>query len=137
MPAISDWQTYLAIISDLHSERPMARVLLVGLVFATALSTGCITEEAPRAPTPNPNPPTVARPSLAIPTGIPSPSPSPSPVADGQPYTVAPGDTLSTLAERFYGDASQWRTIFEANRDRMTSQDDLQVGMSLRIPGRR
>jgi len=117
----------------------MARVLLIGLVFATALSTGCISEEAPRAPTPNPNPPTVARPSLAIPTGVPSPSPSPSPspVAEGQAYTVVTGDTLSTLAERFYGDASQWRTIFEANRDKMTSQDDLQVGMSLRIPGRR
>jgi nucleoid-associated protein YgaU len=117
----------------------MPRALIIGLVMAMALSSGCISESPPQPPTPNPNPPTAARPSLEIPTVVisPVPSPSPSPVADGQNYTVAPGDTLTTLAERFYGDASQWRTIFEANRDRMTSQDDLQVGMSLRIPSRR
>jgi nucleoid-associated protein YgaU len=117
----------------------MARALLLGLLLATALSTGCINEEPARPPTPNPNPPTAARPSLAATTPVPSPSPSPSPspLADGQAYTVASGDTLSSLAERFYGDATQWRLIFEANRDRMTSQDDLQVGMTLRIPTRR
>jgi nucleoid-associated protein YgaU len=117
----------------------MPRALIIGLVMAMALSSGCINETPAQPPTPNPIAPTAVRPPLDIPTIVvsPIPSPSPSPVAEGRDYTVASGDTLSILAERFYGDASQWRTIFEANRDRMTSQDDLKVGMTLRIPSRR
>ena len=30
-------------------------------------------------------------------------------------YTVAPGDTLGRIARQVYGDATQWRRIFEAN----------------------
>jgi nucleoid-associated protein YgaU len=49
-------------------------------------------------------------------------------------YTVVAGDTMSSIAQRFYGDASQWPRIFEANRDQINHPDAIQVGWALRIP---
>lgn len=53
-------------------------------------------------------------------------------------YTVQPGDTLSKIAERFYGDGSEasWRKIYEANRN-LIGNDPNQItpGMKLIIPG--
>ena len=111
---------------------------VLALVAGMLASSGCINEEPPRTPTPALPAPTVARPALAAPSISPvvSPSPSPSPAAAGQTYVVGTGDTLSSVADRFYGDATLWRTIFEANRDILTGPDALQVGMRIRIPPR-
>ena len=49
-------------------------------------------------------------------------------------HTVQPGDTLSKLAQQFYGNRARWREIFAANRDVMKSEADLKVGQVLRIP---
>lgn len=49
-------------------------------------------------------------------------------------YTVKYGDTLSHIAERFLGSQSRFHEIFDANRDRISAPDKLQVGKSLRIP---
>ncbi|MCK6630325.1 MAG: LysM peptidoglycan-binding domain-containing protein [Anaerolineae bacterium] len=51
-------------------------------------------------------------------------------------YIVQPGDTLSKIALRFYGNAALWTFIFEANRDKLSSPGLLRVGMELRIPER-
>ncbi|MFG0260435.1 MAG: LysM peptidoglycan-binding domain-containing protein [Phycisphaerales bacterium JB041] len=51
-------------------------------------------------------------------------------------YTVVKGDNLSALAQRFYGSLRYADVIFNANRDTMTSIDDLQIGQVLRIPSR-
>ena len=48
--------------------------------------------------------------------------------------TVQPGDTLGTLARRYYGDAALWRRIYEANRDRIENPDLLLAGQRIRIP---
>ena len=53
----------------------------------------------------------------------------------GQSYTVKCGDTLSKIAQAHYGDASQWRKIFEANRGTISDPDKIQVGQQLTIPG--
>lgn len=50
-------------------------------------------------------------------------------------YTVKSGDTLSAIAEREYGDAGEWRRIYEANRDRIDNPDLIHPGQELRIPG--
>jgi nucleoid-associated protein YgaU len=49
-------------------------------------------------------------------------------------YTVKYGDTLSGIAEKMLGSQARYRDIYEANRDRMTSPDRLDVGKPLRIP---
>jgi len=108
-------------------------VLCLGAAMLTL--AGCIREETPLTATAIPVIATVPRPALASPSALPSPSPSPLPAA-GQTYTVRPGDTLSSIAETFYGDANQWRPIFEANRDLLPSADSLQAGQTLRIPPR-
>jgi nucleoid-associated protein YgaU len=50
-------------------------------------------------------------------------------------YTVVAGDTLRSIAQRFYGDENQWRRIFNANRDQITNPDLIQPGWVLTIPG--
>ena len=49
-------------------------------------------------------------------------------------HDVASGDTLSALARRYYGDASKYNRIFEANRDQLSDPDKIQVGQRLKIP---
>ena len=49
-------------------------------------------------------------------------------------YTVREGDTLSAIAKREYGDASEWRAIFEANRDRIEDPDRIYPGQDLDLP---
>ena len=36
-------------------------------------------------------------------------------------YTVRPGDTLSSIAQRFYGNPADWRGLYQANRSVLTS----------------
>jgi nucleoid-associated protein YgaU len=49
-------------------------------------------------------------------------------------YEVKKGDTLSKIAEQFYGDPKLYTTIFEANKDVLTNPDLIQIGQKLRIP---
>jgi len=49
-------------------------------------------------------------------------------------YIVKPGDTLSSIAVRMYGDAARWRDIVKANRDVLGNSDLVKVGQRLRIP---
>ena len=59
----------------------------------------------------------------------------PSPhLSDEQTYTVEAGDTLSKISKQFYGEASLYMNIFEANRDKITDPNKIQPGMRLRIP---
>ncbi len=49
-------------------------------------------------------------------------------------YTVQKGDSLSKIAKREYGDAKQWKRIFEANKDRIKNPDVIQPGWVLTLP---
>ncbi|HET8622733.1 MAG TPA: LysM peptidoglycan-binding domain-containing protein [Gemmatimonadales bacterium] len=49
-------------------------------------------------------------------------------------YTVVKGDSLSKIAQREYGKASQWKRIYEANRDQIKDPDLIHPGQVLRIP---
>jgi LysM repeat protein len=49
-------------------------------------------------------------------------------------YTVEPGETLSSIAERFLGDSERWRAIFQANRDQIEDPDRIFPGQVLRVP---
>jgi LysM repeat protein len=49
-------------------------------------------------------------------------------------YVVQSGDSLSTISRRFYGTPSRWIDIYQANRDRLSSENALKVGQTIRIP---
>jgi nucleoid-associated protein YgaU len=49
-------------------------------------------------------------------------------------YTVVGGDTLSGIAQKFYGDANLWPRIFEANRNQIQDPNHIFPGQVLRIP---
>ncbi|HEX6097490.1 MAG TPA: LysM peptidoglycan-binding domain-containing protein [Thermoanaerobaculia bacterium] len=49
-------------------------------------------------------------------------------------HDVVSGDTLSALAKKYYGDASKYHRIFEANRDQLNDPDKIKVGQRLKIP---
>jgi nucleoid-associated protein YgaU len=64
----------------------------------------------------------------------PSPSNAPSPSSAPRAYRVQSGDTLSAISTRFYGTPSRWIDIYQANRDRLSSESALRVGQEIRIP---
>ena len=51
-----------------------------------------------------------------------------------QTHTVAKGDTLSHIAQQFYGKAGKWQAIFDANRDQLDDADKIVPGQVLKIP---
>lgn len=57
-----------------------------------------------------------------------------APAKNVRRHTVVKGDTLFSLAQRYYNNRSKWRDIYEANRDQMPSENALRLGMELKIP---
>ncbi len=57
-----------------------------------------------------------------------------SPTIAGRTHTVAAGDSLSKISERYYGTPNRWQEIFAANRDTLDAKATLRVGMTLRVP---
>jgi nucleoid-associated protein YgaU len=51
-----------------------------------------------------------------------------------QTHTVVAGDTLSAIAERYFGDARQTTKILDANRDLLVNPEKIRPGQVLRIP---
>ncbi len=49
-------------------------------------------------------------------------------------HTVRSNENLAALSKEYYGDETKWRTIFEANRDKLSNPNVLYVGLKLRIP---
>ncbi len=106
---------------------------------AAPTATPASTTPAGAAPAPNPS-----RPPLASPVASPSPAvapsgataaPSPTAEAAGDSYEVQSGDTLATIAQQFYGDPTQWRRIYDANKDAIGADPDkLKLGTKLSIP---
>lgn len=57
-----------------------------------------------------------------------------APAAEPVFYTVKKGDTLSAISKQFYGKASLYNKIFEANRPLLSHPDKIYPGQVLRIP---
>ncbi len=58
----------------------------------------------------------------------------PVPAAAARTHEVVAGDTLSKIAKQFYGDASKYPKIFEANRDQLSDPNLIKPGQKLKIP---
>ena len=54
--------------------------------------------------------------------------------AAARTYTVKAGDSLSKISKQFYGDANKYMKIFEANKDKLTDPNKVNVGTELLIP---
>jgi nucleoid-associated protein YgaU len=63
---------------------------------------------------------------------------APTPAAPSQDaareYTVKSGDTLSGIAKAQYGSTRYKDLIFDANKDHLSSEDDVREGTKLRLP---
>ena len=83
---------------------------------------------------PPPTPPPAAPAAVAE-----TKAPAPAPAADAAPavartHTVAEGETLSVIAFKYYGSPNKWDKIFDANRDKLKSPDQVRPGLVLKIP---
>jgi len=70
----------------------------------------------------------VARRTGAAPPKIAAPAPR------VRRYQVVRGDSLRSIAIRFYGNADRWREIYDANRATLSSVNDVRPGKILIIP---
>ena len=64
----------------------------------------------------------------------PAEAPAAPPAEESKMHVVVKGDTLSHLAKTYYGDATKYPVIFEANRPLLSDPDKIYVGQVLRIP---
>lgn len=111
--------------------------------------------QRPEKPTKRPEPkklipePPRKRPSIAKPGKLASPgsntvTTTPSPKGgENKPETISPalktitvqpGDTLSLIARRIYGNPNKWPLIYQANQRKISNPGLLTVGMELIIP---
>ena len=58
----------------------------------------------------------------------------PSAPARPDTYVVQPGDTLTTIAARFYGSRAKWRDIRDANRTTISSDGRVNAGQTIKLP---
>ena len=52
----------------------------------------------------------------------------------GNTYVVRPGDSLASIAVKYYGSTDAVNDIFWANKDRLNDQDQLRVGQTIFLP---
>jgi len=64
----------------------------------------------------------------------PEPAPVVEEVSAERFYEVVSGDSLGAISQKYYGKASEYMKIFEANRDILDNPDLIKVGQKLRIP---
>ena len=64
-----------------------------------------------------------------------APEPPPeAPEPEETIYEIKSGDTLGGIAKHFYGKASKYMTIFEANKDIISDPNKIYPGQKIRIP---
>jgi nucleoid-associated protein YgaU len=59
---------------------------------------------------------------------------APAESARARMHVVQRGDTLYSLALRYYGTRAGWERIYQANRSGLPNRDQLKVGQQLVIP---
>jgi len=140
-----------AIWSANRAALPDPHVLPIGaaITLPPAWTVHAARQGDPRAIEPRPagGPPAMPDPALAMTAARPvgwltgDRPPAASPAAGGAAppqrpgsVRVAPGETLASLARRFYGDERMAARIWEANRDRLRSPELVVPGMELRLP---
>lgn len=74
----------------------------------------------------------------AIRVDAPKPAPTPAPPPPPKPveriHEVVAGESLSKIAQKYYGNGNKYMKIFEANKDILSNPDLIKPGQKLRIP---
>lgn len=142
--------------SSLTTEQPggatrlpyaIAGVMLILGIILGAIANSWFSRSSSIARNPNPANPVSPQPE---PSSEPTPTPTTSPLPNqsisnneeqnyvikdgGFQHTVKPGDTISLLAQRFYGDKDLWPLIIKANPSFENHVDLIEVGDVLIIP---
>ena len=67
---------------------------------------------------------------------FPAPEPQPAAAVASGPrsHMVQPGESLSRISRRYYGTASRWNEIFDANRNILNQKNNITIGAVLVIP---
>ncbi len=65
---------------------------------------------------------------------VPPPPPEEPEPEPAEYYEIVSGDTLGGIAKRFYGKASMYMKIFEANKDVIEDPDKIYPGQKILIP---
>ncbi|MFZ5497087.1 MAG: LysM peptidoglycan-binding domain-containing protein [Verrucomicrobiota bacterium] len=86
---------------------------------------------APAAATPRVAAPTTPTRAPATPTTV---AAAPTLPPGARTHTVATGDSLSRISQRYYGTAGRWQEIYNANADKLGPNGILRIGTELRIP---
>jgi len=63
-----------------------------------------------------------------------APEPPAEEVSRDEFYEIVSGDTLGAIAKKYYGKASAYMKIFEANRDIISDPNKIYPGQKIRIP---
>lgn len=105
-------------------------VTLLGSAPSIEVKTRAMQEFNRRVETEN----TINQIQLVKPVAVELPGPGGAPAGDEVWHVVVKGETLSALAKQYYGKASMYMKIFEANKDQLTNPDLIKVGQKLRIP---
>lgn len=66
--------------------------------------------------------------------GAPDGSPEPQKKPAARTYVVRPGDTLYSIARKFYKSQARWKAIRDANKDKVGDGTKLKPGETLTIP---
>ena len=66
--------------------------------------------------------------------GLTAPEPEPEVVSMDVFYEIQSGDTLGKIAKQYYGKASQYMRIFEANRELISDPNKIYPRQKIRIP---
>ena len=86
-----------------------------------------------RSPAPDPKPVPGAASAGGL-NGLLGGSKQPSGAARPDSYVVQPGDTLMTIAARFYGSRHKWRDIREANKATIPLNGSVRAGQIIKLP---
>lgn len=102
---------------------PVTPVMIDGVPLTSVQVTAIV------APQPTPSSPVEVVPKSALPK-----KKAEDKELRPETYLVKAGDTLTGIATRLLGSSTRYGELFEANREILSSPNDLKIGMTLRVP---
>jgi nucleoid-associated protein YgaU len=98
-------------------------------------SAGSAVSSAPQKPSPAVQPATPSAEAKApASAAVEDKSAAPAPTKATRFYIIQPGDTLSSIAKKYYGSSAAMGKVYEANKAAFPNRDRLKVGTKIVIP---